>query len=131
MLAIWLFAVSVIIVLHGSDVLHLPETPFSVVAGSSVVPVAELFAFLLMRRLPKRTGSGRASTDSSEARHEAVLTILEERGIGASPGLLAHLAALGELLGETAVRAALRCSSEGEFRELCAAVHRENRAGHD
>lgn len=63
----------------------------------------------------------------AEARYETVLTILEERGIARSPALPARLAALGAPLAEAAVRAAMRCTSESEFLELCAAEARKKR----
>jgi hypothetical protein len=69
------------------------------------------------------------SAGHAEARYEAVLAILEERGIGASPELRARLAALGELPADAAARAVLRCASESEFLELCAAEIRERRGG--
>lgn len=65
----------------------------------------------------------------AEARYETVLTILEERGIALSPTLPGRLAALGALPAAAPVRAALRCTSESEFLELCAAEARKKRRG--
>ncbi len=71
---------------------------------------------------------GRAA-GHAEARYAAVLAILEERGIGASPELCARLGALGELSANAAARAALRCASESEFLERCVAEIGKNRVG--
>ena len=60
-----------------------------------------------------------------EARYESVVAILDERGIGVSPALLARLGELGGMPVVLMVRAALRCASESEFLAICAAERRQ------
>lgn len=57
----------------------------------------------------------------AETRYESALAILDERGIAASSALAARLAGLGAMPVAAIVRAALRCASESDFLERCAA----------
>lgn len=56
-----------------------------------------------------------------ESRYEAVLAALAERGIETTPALPARMSQLGDVPVTRMMRAALRCGSEEEFLELCAA----------
>ena len=60
----------------------------------------------------------------AEVRYESVLAVLADRGIATTPASQARIAKLGELPVAVLVRAALRCESETEFLELCAAERR-------
>ena len=60
----------------------------------------------------------------AEGRYESVLAVLGDRGIATTPASQARIAELGELPVAVLVRAALRCESETEFLELCAAERR-------
>ena len=55
-----------------------------------------------------------------EARYEAVLAVLAERGIATTPALPARVSQLGDVTAARLMRAALRCASEAELLELCA-----------
>ena len=57
----------------------------------------------------------------AEGRYEPVLAVLVERGIAVASGLPARIAELEALPVAEAVRAAVRCESEAEFLEICAA----------
>ena len=56
-----------------------------------------------------------------ESRYESVLAVLEERGIATTPSLAGRMSRLGDVPAARMMRAALRCGSEAEFLELCAA----------
>ena len=56
-----------------------------------------------------------------ESRHEAVLAALAERGIATTPALPGRMSQLGDVPVTRMMRAALRCGSEAEFLDLCAA----------
>ena len=60
----------------------------------------------------------------TEGRYESVFAVLAERGIAVTPDLSARIAALGTLPVAELMRAALRCGSEAEFLEICAAERR-------
>ena len=74
----------------------------------------------------KSRAEGRAD-GRAETRYESVVAIFEARGIAASPALSARLAELGAMPVAAMVRAALRCASESQFVELCAAERRQTR----
>ena len=59
-----------------------------------------------------------------ETGYETVAAVLRERGIPTTPALRARLLELGEIPAAELMRAALRCRSEAEFLELCAANER-------
>ncbi len=56
-----------------------------------------------------------------ESRYESVLAVLEERGIATTPSLAGRMSRLDGVPVARMMRAALRCGTEAEFLELCAA----------
>lgn len=64
----------------------------------------------------------------AETQYESVVAILEERGIVASQALAARLGEFGAMPVAAMVRAAVRCASESEFLEFCAAECRRSQS---
>ena len=75
------------------------------------------------RWLRRHRDEGRAEI-RSETGYETVTAVLRERGIPTTPALKVRLLELGDVPVGELVRVALRCRSEAEFLELCAANER-------